>query len=355
MLNQGETMYYNRAFINKLSKSGYHLNSDLIKLYHMASIFTKYDTLSKSAKIRLKWFDYYRKCQNVAKTCRYFGISRKTFYKWKAKYDPKNLFSLEDKSKAPINRRKPEIMPYQEERIMKLRKKYLRYSKIKLAKIYQNEYKEYISSWKVQQIIRKYKIYYHPQKTAKITKKRLNAIKKKRITELTKKPRSKFLLCLDTIEICYQQVKRYIFTAIDYYSKVAFARMYKNANSYNAADFLNRLLYLVDSEIENIQTDNGSEFEKYFNLGCQKLNLKRYYNRPRTPKDNPVNERFNKTLEDEFIKLGNFNSKPQIFNQQLTSWLIEYNFKRPHETLNYQTPMEFASKVSPMYPSSTNN
>ena len=58
-------------------------------------------------------------------------------------------------------------------------------------------------------------------------------------------------------------MKRYIFTAIDRHSKVAFARMYKSKSSYNAADFLNRLCYLMDGCIENIQTDNGSEFEKY--------------------------------------------------------------------------------------------
>lgn len=143
-----------------------------------------------------------------------------------------------------------------------------------------------------------------------------------------------------------------IFTAIDHYSKVAFARMYKNANSYNAADFLNRLLYLIDGRIENIQTDNGSEFEKCFNQGCRKLNLQRYYNRPRTPKDNPASERFNKTLQDEFIDLGNFNPDAAVFNGNLTEWLIEYNFQRPHETLNYETPINF-NRVSPMYPSST--
>lgn len=183
MTNQGETMYYNRAFINNLFKSGYHLNSDLIKLYYMASIFTKYDALSRSAKIRLKRFDYYRKCQNAAKTYRYFGISRKTFYKWKKVYD---LYSLEDQSKALLNRRKPEIMPYQEERLFSLHKKYLRYGKIKLAKIYQNEYQEHISSRSVQRVIQKYKPYYQKEKQARITKKRLSAIKKKRITQLTK-------------------------------------------------------------------------------------------------------------------------------------------------------------------------
>ncbi len=83
--------------------------------------------------------------------------------------------------------------------------------------------------------------------------------------------------------------------------------MYKNANPYNAADFLNRLLYLVNGRIENIQTDNGSEIEKYFNQACRKMGLVRYYSHPRTPKDNPVNEQLNKTLEDEFISLINFN------------------------------------------------
>ena len=31
--------------------------------------------------------------------------------------------------------------------------------------------------------------------------------------------------------------------------------MHKNANSYNAADFLNRLLWLLGGKIENIRTD----------------------------------------------------------------------------------------------------
>ena len=240
----------------------------------------------------------------------------------------------------------------QEMRIVKLRKKYLQYGKIKLAKIYQREYQETISSWKIQKVIEKYQLYHQPAKIAKITKKRLNAIKKKRITELKKKPKAGFLLCLDTIVIYWNGVKRYIFTAIDRYTKIAFAHMYKNANSYNAADFLNRLLYLTESKIENIQTDNGSEFAKHFEQACQKHNLARYYNRPRTPKDNPVNERFNKTVEDEFINLGNFTVDTPTFNRKLTDWLIEYNFKRPHQTLNYETPIKMTD-VSRRYSSRT--
>ena len=45
-----------------------------------------------------------------------------------------------------------------------------------------------------------------------------------------------------------------------------------------------------------------------------------------------------------------------IFNRNLTDWLIEYNFNRPHQTLDYLTPIEFTqkySRVSKMYSSNT--
>jgi transposase InsO family protein len=352
MLNQGEISYYDRALINYLFRSGMNINHDLEKLHRMSSYLKKYDNLSKSAHNRLKWFDYYNICNNVAKTCRHFDISRKTFYKWKKKYDPFNLNTLEDSSTAPKVSRKPEITWIEEQRIISLRKKYICYSKIKLSVLYERLYNDPISSWKIQRIIQKYKLYPNPAKTAKITKKRLNAKKKRRITELKKKKKAGFLLCLDTIEIRAQNLKRFIFTAIDNYSKVAFARMYKQDNSYNANDFLNRLMYLIDGKIDNIQTDNGSEFAKYFELGCQKFDLDRYYSRPRTPKDNPVIERFNQTLQKEFINLGNYDCDPNKFNRMLTEWLIEYNFVRPHDSLNNQTPIKI-TKVLPMYPSCT--
>ncbi|PJE73314.1 MAG: hypothetical protein COV00_00520 [Candidatus Tagabacteria bacterium CG10_big_fil_rev_8_21_14_0_10_40_13] len=61
--------------------------------------------LSPEAKKRLKWFDYYHRCRNVSLTCRYFGISRKTFYYWQKRYNPRRLESLEEKSRRPKNTR----------------------------------------------------------------------------------------------------------------------------------------------------------------------------------------------------------------------------------------------------------
>ena len=334
---------------------GFHVIEDLVQIYRMVYNLDKYSTLSKSAKNRLKWMDYHRQCENVSKTCRHFGISRKIFYKWHNVFDPENLFSLEDKSKAPINTRKREITQLEEDRVVALRKRNLCYSKFKLEKLYFQEYGEWISSWKIQNVILKHNLYPNRSRTQRITRKRLKAKKKERITKLQKKPQSGFLLCLDTVQLRRVNDKRYVFTGIDFHSKIAFARMYKNINSKNSADFLNRLLYLVDGNIQNIQTDNGSEFHRYFETACTKLNLNHYWSRPRTPKDNAVNERFNQTLQHEFVNFGNFTTDIDKFNQNLTEWLIEYNFRRPHETLAYATPINFhnSMQVLPMYPSST--
>ena len=38
---------------------------------------------------------------NVAQTCRYFGISRQTFYQWLRRYQEKGLEGLRDKSRRP--------------------------------------------------------------------------------------------------------------------------------------------------------------------------------------------------------------------------------------------------------------
>ncbi len=316
--------------------------------------------LSKDAKQRLGWIIYYKTTsqENASLVCRRFGISRKTFYKWFNQFDDCNLRSLEDKSRAPQKRRKREYTGNQYVRVVQLRRQYIRYGKNKLLILYRQRYSDdaEMSAWKIQCIIQRSGLYFNQVKQTKINKKRANAVKKKRIVELKKIKRKGFLICLDTIVVYFNGSKRYIITAIDYWTKVAFARMYKTHGSNNSKDFLERLVYLLDGKIENIQTDNGSEFEKYFDVACKKIGLERYYSRVRTPKDNPVCERFNRTLEEEFIDLGNLTSDTEIFNRKLTEWLVHYNFGRPHQSLDYMPPMNFTfkyHKVLPMYPSST--
>jgi transposase InsO family protein len=318
-------------------------------------------TLSRIARLRLEYIIYYYEGYDATQTARHYGISKKTFYKWLKEFDRDNLYSLhklEDKSKAPKKVRQREITSIQEQRIIKLRKEHIRWGKEKLALIYQDEYQKKISAWKIQKTIETYKLYYHPEKVHKNSLKRRRNGKKKRITELKLdnlyqfQKKAGYIICLDTVEKRWNSLKRYIFTAIDKYGKVAYARMYKNKSSKNGEDFLYRLYFLLDGKIPRVGHDNGSEFEKYFKGACEKLKIQQYYSRARTPKDNPNNERFNRTLQEEFIQLGNFHSDPAVFNRNLTEWLIEYNCKRPHEALGYRTPIK-ASHLSPMYSSCT--
>lgn len=318
--------------------------------------------ISKLARRRLEWIIYYYQNQNNASlTSRHFGLPRKTFYKWYRQFDEDNLYSLyrlEDRSKAPRHVRQRQITPTEEARIMALRRQHMRWGKMKLKTLYERIYQAPVSSWKIQRVIEVYRLYRNPKKTQRIAVKRARsrAQTKKKLTELNDlrwyQKKAGYIICLDVVTVYWNSYKRYFFTAIDKYGKTAFARMYPNKSSQSARDFLLRLNYLMAGEVPRVGHDNGSEFKKLFQQSCQELNIEQYWSRPRTPKDNPDNERFNRTLREEFLAEGNFNPDLQICNRKLTEWLIEYNFIRPHESLNYQTPVE-KSKLLPMYSSYT--
>jgi transposase InsO family protein len=360
-------MFKNNSYDDYLEIYLPFLNIKLLSKHQRWKQVAKILKISKQGQLRLDWIIYYqtKAKRNASLTARRFGISRKTFYKYLNKFNEDNLYTLyqlEDQSRAPKHVRQPEIKVSQEQRAIKLRKEKIRYGKVKLSKLYQKKYGEKLSSWQFQKVIEKHGLYYNPSRTEKISRKRTNSKKKKRITELKLNRLKSFqktagyIICLDTIVIYRQGLKRYILTAIDKYAKIAYARMYKSKSTINSQDFLLRLSFLLDSRVKRVGHDNGTEFEKYFKQTCKKLKIKQYYSRTKTPKDNPDNERFNQTLRQEFIDLGNFNTNTEIFNKKLTNWLIEYNFYRPHQTLVYLTPIEYIkkNKVLPMSSSRTN-
>mgnify|MGYP001577407376 FL=1 len=59
-------------------------------------------TLSRETKQRLRVLDWYRSHKENARwTCRHFGISPDTFYRWKRRYNPKALTTLESRPHRP--------------------------------------------------------------------------------------------------------------------------------------------------------------------------------------------------------------------------------------------------------------
>ena len=89
--------------------------------------------LSRTAQVRLRWMDFYRKNKNVALTCRHFGISRQTFYRWLKRYEPLDLTTLEERSHCPRRRRQPTWSFPLAEKVLLLRLQFPRWGKDKLA------------------------------------------------------------------------------------------------------------------------------------------------------------------------------------------------------------------------------
>ncbi len=215
--------------------------------------------ISKVASQRLEWIIYYYDHQrNASLTCRRFGIARKTFYKWYREFDEDNLYSLyklADKSKAPKRVRQRQISQTEESRIIALRRRHMRWGKMKLKRLYENTYGETISSWKIQRVIEVWSLYKNPKKTARTATKRARsrAQQKKKLTELNDlkwyQKQASYIICLDAVTVYWNGLKRYFFTAMDKYGKVAFARMYTNKFSQSAKDFLLRLRYLTDGQV----------------------------------------------------------------------------------------------------------
>ncbi|TSC64155.1 MAG: Uncharacterized protein G01um1014106_255 [Parcubacteria group bacterium Gr01-1014_106] len=314
--------------------------------------------LSREARNRLEWMLWYTTAgqKNARATCRHFGIPPKTFYVWHKRFSETHLRSLEDRSHRPHRVRSRMITAEEEQRVIALRKAHLAYSKLKLAVLYRQRHGVPISSWKIQKVIEGRQLYPNPVKAARTAAKRKRAQAKKRITELDAKPRTGFLLSLDTIVVTWWGQRRYLLTAIDRFSRLAFARLYTTGSSVNAADFLRRLHTLLDGQLVHVHTDNGSEFHKRFEEAAQRLALTHWWSRTHTPKDNAVLERFNRTIQEEFIAQGNAIADPVSFNRKLATWLEEYNFHRPHQALGYRTPITVACpdpKVLPIYSSRT--
>ncbi len=297
--------------------------------------------LSKRAKQKLEWFIYYysKAREKTLVTCRYFGIGKTVFYKWLSVFDETNLRALEESSRAPINRRISVVEPHIEQRILSLRKLHPEYGKMKLQALYQFHFKEYISSWQCQLVIEKFNLQRKADKTTRPFKKQ--SISKRRIQTLKKQAKPGFLVAFDSIELHFMGKRIYIVTAIDTVSKIAWARAYTSHSSATSKDLFQRLYVLVFGNINNALQDNGSEFEKYFQQLLQSMDIPQYFSRVKTPKDNPVCERFNRTVKSEFLRMGNMTSNLPELNKRLSQWLIKYNFYRPHQTLNYQTPIAY--------------
>jgi transposase InsO family protein len=300
--------------------------------------------LSRGARKRLRWFV---DCAtvfkgNVRKTCRYHGIPPKTFYYWRNRFDIGNPRSLEERSRRPKYGTLPVLRPQETQRIFELRSQYPYYSKMKIAVLYKRMYGKTVSSWQVQRVIERFKLYPNLVRAQRLAKKRVRAKKKQRIKQCPKEAWTGWMISMDTIVIYVLGRRRYIFTAIDHRSRLLFTRAYSNSSSRSAADFLEQVVDFAGSRVQNVHTDNGAEFHHHFEQAIKRLEINHWWSRTHTPKDNAMNERVNRTLQEEFLPAYRDCADLDEFNAALLAWMTEYNHERPHAALGYKTPYEVA-------------
>ncbi|MCA9344001.1 integrase core domain-containing protein, partial [Candidatus Saccharibacteria bacterium] len=90
-----------------------------------------------------------------------------------------------------------------------------------------------------------------------------------------------------------------------------------------------------------------SEFYKHFIRACDERNIEQLWNYPKRPKNNGMVERFNRSIQEEFIdwNLDNLAYDLEDFNNSLMDWCIWYNTKRPHYGLGLKSPMQYLLEV----------
>ena len=129
--------------------------------------------------------------------------------------------------------------------------------------------------------------------------------------------------------------------AIDDHSRVSFAQVLADEKAVSCVEFLRQAVAYYASlgvRIERVMTDNGTGYKNTFKAACDELGIRHIKTRPYTPKTNGKAERFVQTSLREWAYARPYVSSAQR-EAALQPFLHRYNWHRPHCALNRQPPM----------------
>lgn len=331
----------------------YHNCQGFGKLYNYGlKHFNPNNMITKEAEERLRILNYW-KIYGLRATRDAFGAKRSTLYYWQKLYKDSGyrLAGLCPGKTERKTKNKREIHPLLLKEIRRLRLEVcpnMGKAKVKkdLDKFSLRNNLPVYSESKIGRVIKDKRIYHHRQKIyhdgrIKIVKK----AKKERKPEGFKAAKPGDLIEIDTIVKFVWSVKRYIITAVDIKTRYAFAYCYHRHDSASAKDFFEKLEQVFPYQIKAVQTDNGSEFHKYFWEYLKDQKIGHYWNHPGRPYRNGHVEKYNRTIQEEFVDWNEVLLRdPDSFNSRLMDWLVWYNSRRYHWSLNLMTPVEYLLK-----------
>jgi transposase InsO family protein len=314
--------------------------------------------ITEKAKNRCKVLAFWEKYGDVA-TKEAFNISRRTLFRWQKDLEQARgkLDGLNARSTAPKKRNKRIVDLRVHDYLIEQRKLHYKIGKKKLASLVKEEFNITYSESKIGRILSEMKrrgllpAYTRMSlygRTGNLHERHQKRRKKLRIKGY-RPDKAGDLVQVDTVVKFIDGIKRYVITAIDVESDFAFALAYKSLSSASAKDFMQKLEEVAPFKITHVQTDNGLEFEKYFRDYLNLRNILHFHNYPKCPKMNAFVERFNRTIQEQFVNWHLHHLRDDInhFNRDLIDWLLWYNTKRPHESLGMVSPLRYIVMTLP--------
>ena len=324
------------------------------RLYQVGKI----DEAEYSAKVyerleKIKLFDKLRGegCSLVTSSMA-LKIPLSTIYRWKKKYGMFGLAGLENESKRPNKVRQKNWKPLLVKKILKLRKQNPIYGKDKITVLLKRDYNIAISVSTVGRIIaylvkrgqiQPASFFY----TRKKVRSRLFNNHAQRWKKNMKAKEAGELLQIDHMSVYIAsgfRIKH--FQAICPVTKMVVEQAYSRATSSVAKQFLEFVQTKLPFEIKSIQVDGGSEFMKEFELVCKDLGIPLYVLPPKSPEYNGNVERANGAAKFEFYAFYTGLLNLSTLRKNLQQYVEKYNTYRPHQALQYQTPLQYYRSIS---------
>ena len=274
---------------------------------------------------------------NVAATCRYYGISRTLFYKWRRRYDefgPAGLADLSRRPKTSPRATDPEVVG----RIIYLRQHY-HFGPAKITMYLKRYHDVVISPSGVWRILKRLGMPRLPASARYQPKATRWKRYEKQLPGHQVQIDVKFVAPLAGAA---RRQRYYQFTAIDDCTRLRVLRIYPTLNQKTAIQFLDYVAQRLPFRIKQVQTDNGAEFQSAFHYHLLDRGIGHVYIKPATPRLNGKVERSHRIDAEEFYRLldGTVIDDAKVFNDKLQEWEDYYNYDRPHGALGGQTPYE---------------
>lgn len=135
---------------------------------------------------------------------------------------------------------------------------------------------------------------------------------------------------------------KYVHVCIDDASRIAIGRILPDEKAQSAVAFLHAAIAYyagLGITVARVMTDNGACYRSdAFRAACKALGLRHIRTKPYTPKTNGKAERFIQTSLREWAYAKAYPTSEHR-KAELPDWLHQYNWHRPHGSLNYQPPI----------------